>query len=53
MKVIQDKFKLKGYKIDESDVYLDAYFSKTTNLDGQEFWAVSYDKYCTASVTNM
>ena len=24
-----------------------------TNVDGQECWAMSYDKYCTAELTNV
>ena len=41
MKVIKAKFKLKGENIEEPDIYLGKYFSKITNSDGQECWAVS------------
>ena len=35
MKGIHAKFKLKGYKIEEPDIYLCAELSKMTNFDGQ------------------
>ena len=44
MKGIQAKFKLKGYKIEEPDMYLGADFSKMTNVNGQECWDMSSDK---------
>ena len=53
MKGIQAKFKLKGDKLKEPDMYLDTYLSNMTNIDGQECWAMSYEKYCTSSVTNV
>ena len=53
MKGIQAKLKLKGYKIEKLDMYLGAYFSKTTNIDGQECWGISSDKYCMEAVTNV
>ena len=53
MKVIQVKFKLKGEKIEEPDIYLGAEFSKITNVDGQEYWAMSYGKYCTTAVIDV
>ena len=51
MKGIQAKFKLKGDKIEEPDMYLVAELSKMTNVDGQECWYVPYEKYCTEVVT--
>ena len=53
MKGIQAKFKLKGYKIEEHDMYLGAELSNMTNVHGQEYWDMSSDKYCTAAVTNV
>ena len=53
MKGIQDNFKLKGYKIEEPDMYLGAELSNMNNVDGQECWAMYYEKYCTAAVTNV
>ena len=34
-------------------MYLGADFSNMTTIDGQENWAMCYDKYCTASVANV
>ena len=53
MKVIQAKFKLKGYKIEEPDMYVGAELSNMTNVDGKYCWAMSSDKYCTSAVTNV
>ena len=53
MKVIQAKFKLKGDKIDGPAISLGADLSKMTNVYGQECWAMSSDKCCTAAVTNV
>ena len=53
MKVIQDKFKLKGYKIEEPDMYIVADLSNMTDFDGQDCWDIYFDKYCTAAVTNV
>ena len=53
MEVIQAKFKLKGEKIEEPDMYLGAQFSKMTIVNGQECWAMSSENNCTAAVTNV
>ena len=53
MKGIQEKFKLKWYKIENLDMYLGAELSKMANVDGQECWAMSSDKYCMIAVTNV
>ena len=53
MKYIQSKFKLKMDKIEEPDMYLGADLSKTTNVNGQEYWDMSSENYCTAAVTNL
>ena len=53
MKVIQVKFKLKGYKIEEPDMYLYAELSNMTNVDGKYCWYMSSDKYCTSAVNNV
>ena len=53
MKGIQAKFKLKGDKLKEPDMYLDTYLSNMTNIDGQECWGISSDKYCMEAVTNV
>ena len=53
IKGIQSKFKLKGDKIEEPDMYLDTELSNITNVDGQECWYMSSDKYFTAAVTNV
>ena len=34
-------------------MYLGADLSKMTNLNGQEYWDMSSDNYCTAVVTNV
>ena len=34
-------------------MHLSAELSNMTNVDGQECWAMSYDKYCTAAVINV
>ena len=34
-------------------MYLGAYLSKITNIDVQDCWDMSSDKYCTAAVTNV
>ena len=53
MKGIQAKFKLKGYKIEEPNIYVVSELSKMTNVYGQECWAMYSDNYCTPSVTNV
>ena len=53
MKGIQGKFKLKGDKIEEPDIYLGAKMSKMTNVNGIECWAFSSDQYCAAVVSNV
>eukprot|EP00957_Ditylum_brightwellii_P156078 11879998-Ditylum_brightwellii.AAC.1 len=53
MKGIQGKFKLKGNKIKEPDIYLGAKMSKMTNVDGIECWAFLSDQYCAAVVSNV
>ena len=53
MKVIHAKFKLKGDKIGEPDMYLGSELSKMTTTDDQECWAMYFDKYCTTAVTNV
>ena len=53
MKGITAKFKLKGDKIEEPDMYLGEELPKTKNVDGQDCWYISSDKYCTAAVTNV
>ena len=53
MKGIHAKLKLKKCKIEEPDMYLGTELSKTTNIDGQDFWDLYYDKYCTAELTNV
>ena len=34
-------------------MYLGADLSKMTNLNGQEYWDMSSENYCTAAVTNL
>ena len=34
-------------------MHLGVDFSNMTNVNGQECWAVSSEKYCTAAVTNV
>ena len=53
LKQIATKFKLKEDKMDEPDIYLGASLSKMDNVDGDECWAMSSDKYCAAFVTNV
>ena len=53
MKQIQQKFKLKNDKIEEPTSYLGADLSKMENQDGDLCWAMSSEKYCTATVDNV
>ena len=53
MKQVQSKFKLKDDKIEEPTNYLGADLSKMINEDGDECWAMSSEKYCTAAVSNV
>ena len=53
MKQIQQKFKLKNDKIEEPTSYLGADLSKMENQDGDLCWAMSSEKYCTATVDNI
>ena len=53
LKQIATKFKLKNDSMDEPDIYLGASLSKMDNAEGDECWAMSSDKYCSAFVTNV
>ena len=39
--------------MDEPDMYLGAELSKIDNVDGDECWSMSSDKYCVAFVANV
>ena len=53
IKGIQHKFKLKDYKIAEPDNYLGTGLSKMVTSNGREYWSMSPEKYCKASVLNV
>jgi hypothetical protein len=53
MKRIQDKFKLKGDKIESPTDYLGAVLGKMETEGGGECWTQSADKYLAASVENV
>ena len=44
MNGIQDIFKLKDDKIEEPKMYLDVDINRMTNIDGDEYWRMSFDK---------
>ena len=49
----QEKFKLKGYKIEEPDMHLGTEFYNTNNINVQECWAIYYEKYFSVVVTHV
>ena len=53
LKQIQAKFKLKDDKMDPPDTYLGGDLSKMDNIQGEECWAMSSDRYCAAMVNNV
>ena len=53
MKGIQTKFKLKGNKTEEPYMYLAAYLSNITRVDGKVCWSMSSDKYYVTDMTNV
>ena len=53
MKGIQAKFKPKGDKIEEPDMYLCAQLLKMTNVNSKECGDMSSYNYCTVVVTNV
>ena len=53
MKAIESYFKFKNNKAVEPKMYLGAELSKITNQNGEEFWPMSSEKYCTAAVENV
>ena len=53
MKGMWSKFKLKGEKIEEPDMYLSADFSNMNNVYSQECWDLYFKQYCTSAVTNV
>ena len=53
VKGMQSKFKLKDDKMEKPEVYLCADLSTMDNEQGEEFWAMSSDKYCAAMVKNV
>ena len=50
---IKETFKLKDDKVSEPEIYLGAELSKLDNIDGDECWTASSDKYCQAAVKNV
>ena len=53
LKQIQAKFKLKDDKMDPPETYLGGDLSIIDNVNGEECWAMSSDRYCAAMVTNI
>ena len=47
---IKSKFKLKGDKTEQPDYYLGADLSLMDNVDGDQCWSMSSDKYCAALI---
>ena len=47
---IKSKFKLKGDKTEQPDYYLGADLSLMDNVDGDQCWSMSSDKYCIALI---
>ena len=52
-KGIHSKFKLKGDKREEPYVCLGSELSNMTNVEDQECWDMSSEKYCTGEATNV
>ena len=53
MKGILSKFKFKYDKMEKPGVYLGADITTMDNKQGDEFWAMSSDKYCAAMIKNL